>query len=333
MKKITLILLLAVVWGAALSGCGDRQAPPTAAAKPLYIDPVYNGSTDPVLIWNQAERKWYMFYTSRRANVPGLSGTSWVHGSPIGIAESSDGGTSWTYKCDANIPYGEADYTFWAPDVIEHDGTYHMYLTVVPGIFETWDHDRDIVHLTSENLIDWTFRSKLVLSSDRSIDACIFRLGDEWILYYNNERDDKSIYWARSRDLYTWQDGAKVIGDRAGEGPKVFRWKGRYWMIVDNWAGLGVYSSDDAMNWQRQPGDNLLADEGMEGDYGVGHHADVVIGADDRAYLFYFSTPVNRENAEELGLSLRSAAVQVAELEYVDNRIVCDRTKQTFVEL
>jgi hypothetical protein len=332
MKKAIFLLLLAAV-GATLTGCGGQQAPAVAAAKPLYIDPVYNGSTDPVLIWNRAEQKWFMFYTSRRANVPGLSGTSWVHGSPIGIAESEDGGTTWTYKGNANIPYGEPDYPFWAHDVIEAVGIYHMYLTVVPGIFENWDHERDIVHLTSDNLIDWTFRSKLALSSDRSIDACIFPLEGEWIMYYNNERDGKSIWSARSRDLYTWQDGAKVIGDRAGEGPKVFRWKDRYWMIVDNWAGLGVYYSDDAMNWQPQAGDNLLADEGMAGDHGVGHHADVVIGEDDRAYLYYFSTPVALDESSEGGLSRRSAAVQVAELEYVDGRIVCDRTKPVYVQL
>jgi sucrose-6-phosphate hydrolase SacC (GH32 family) len=333
MKKTTFIVLLTAAIGMTLSGCGPEKTPPVAAAKPLYIDPVFNGSTDPVLIWNKAEKQWYMFYTSRRANVPGLTGTSWVHGSPIGIATSSDGGTTWTYKCDANIPYGEPDYTFWAPDVIEHDGKYHMYLTVVPGIFETWEYDRDIVHLTSDNLVDWKPESKLILSSDRSIDANIFRVDDGWIMYYNNERDDKSIYWARSKDLYTWEDGAKVIGDRAGEGPKVFRWKDRLWMIVDNWAGLGVYSSDDAMNWTRQEGENILADRGLEGDWGVGHHADVVIGADDRAFIYYFSSPVNRENAQQSGMTRRSAAVQVAEMEYIDGKIVVDRAKPVYVDL
>src|ERR1022692_3205384 len=64
------ILLLAIV---AVSSKADdlktagaaRQAP-----KPLYRDPVHDGAADPSLIWNRAERKWMMFYTNRRADVP-----------------------------------------------------------------------------------------------------------------------------------------------------------------------------------------------------------------------------------------------------------------------
>ena len=36
-----------------------------------------------------------MLYTNRRANVPGLRGVAWVHGTRIGIAESEDGGATW----------------------------------------------------------------------------------------------------------------------------------------------------------------------------------------------------------------------------------------------
>ena len=75
------------------------------APKPLYRDPVYDGAADPVLCWNYQEKKWLMFYTNRRANVADAEGVSWVHGTPIGIAESSDGGATWTYRCTANIGY------------------------------------------------------------------------------------------------------------------------------------------------------------------------------------------------------------------------------------
>jgi len=55
-----------------------------------------------------------MFYTSRRANAPNTPGVSWVHGTPIGIAESSDGGATWTYCGTADIRYGNKDYTIRA---------------------------------------------------------------------------------------------------------------------------------------------------------------------------------------------------------------------------
>ncbi len=57
-------------------------------------------------------------------------GLKWVHGTRIGIAESKDG-RIWKYKDTANINYRpDVVYTFWAPDVIESDGIYHMYLSM-----------------------------------------------------------------------------------------------------------------------------------------------------------------------------------------------------------
>ncbi len=39
-----------------------------------------------------------MFHTNRRANVANTPGVTWVHGTRIGIAESSDGGATWEYR-------------------------------------------------------------------------------------------------------------------------------------------------------------------------------------------------------------------------------------------
>lgn len=303
------------------------------ADKPLYRDPVYDGATDPVLVWNKQEQKWFMFYTSRRANVAGLSGVSWVHGSPIGIAESAAGGATWTYRQNAAIDYKKGNDTYWAPEVIEHDGTYHMYLTYVPGIFDNWLHPRHILHLTSKNLLDWEYQSTLKLANDKVIDACVFRLSDgTWRMWYNNEMDNKSIYYADSSDLYTWQDKGKAIGDRRGEGPKVFRWKDHLWMVVDNWDGLGVYRSEDGQNWAPQAG-NLLRTPGTGADDGAqGHHADVVV-SDDRAYLFYFTHPGRQPGAERSPTDQRHSSIQVVELAYKDGRLTCDRNEPTLIDL
>ena len=59
-----------------------------SAAKPLFDDPVYHGAADPVIIYNKAKKKWWMLYTNRRASLID-SAVQWVHGSRIGIAESS----------------------------------------------------------------------------------------------------------------------------------------------------------------------------------------------------------------------------------------------------
>src|SRR5215218_205897 len=157
---------------------GDVAAQLGKAPKPLYADPIYDGAADPVVIWNKKEKKWWIFYTNRRATIDDTTGVKWVHGIRIGIAESKDGKT-WKYKDTANINYRpDVDYTFWAPDVIEHDGIYHMYLTYVPGIFSDWKHPRNIVHLTSKDLLKWKYESVVKLVNDKVIDASVFQLPD-----------------------------------------------------------------------------------------------------------------------------------------------------------
>ena len=65
-----------------------------------------------VLCWNRKEKKWFMFYTNRRANVPDTVGVSWVHDTPIGIAESSDLGATWKYRTTAKIGYEKGEDTY-----------------------------------------------------------------------------------------------------------------------------------------------------------------------------------------------------------------------------
>jgi hypothetical protein len=286
-----------------------------------------------VLCWNRQEQKWFIFYTNRRANVPGLSGVTWVHGTPIGIAESADGGATWSYRQDANINYTKGEDTYWAPEVIEHEDTYHMYLTYVPGIFENWSHPRSIIHLTSKDLLDWKYQSTLKLACDKVIDACVLQMDNgTWRMWYNNERDGKSIYYADSSDLFVWQDKGKAVDSR-GEGPKVFRWKDNIWMIVDTWDGLGVYRSEDGLNWTHQRS-NLLKQPGSGKDDQVkGGHPDVVV-SEDRAYLFYFTHPGRKgPDAKKDTYEQRRSSIQVVELEYEDGRLTCDRDKPTRIHL
>ncbi len=303
------------------------------ASKPLYRDPVYDGAADPVVIWNKHEKKWFMFYTNRRANVSGLDGVTWVHGTRIGIAESSDNGATWQYRDTCNIPPPYTE-THWAPEVIEHNGMYHMYLSYVPGIFTNWNHPRHIIHLTSKDLINWKYESTLKLASDKVIDACIFKLPNgDWRMWYNNEVDAKSIYYADSKDLYHWDDKGKAIADQKGEGPKVFNWKNKYWMLTDVWQGLALYESENLASWKRIPG-NLLEEPGKGKDDGVvGHHPDVVVN-NGRAYLFYFTHPgqvdsIPKDNFYEK----RRSSIQVVELEYKNGKIICDRNKPTYIDL
>ena len=332
MKPARFFLLVALI-ASTLAGCKS----PRIATKPLYRDPVFNGAADPVVIWNPQVKRWWMFYTNRRANVPGTSGVTWVHGTPIGIAESADGGAHWKYvrtaQFDLRAEYGGTNVTCWAPDVIRSpDGTWQMFLTVVPGIFEDWNHPRDLVQLTSTNLVNWTNPRKLALASDRVIDASVLHMPDgSWRMWYNNERAGKAINYATSPDQATWTDKGLAFKSR-GEGPKGFRWHDKFWVVIDEWKGLGVFRSDDANTWAKQP-TNLLATPGTgEDDKVQGGHPDVVVSG-DRAFLFYFTHPGRRPGAPKDGVEQRRSSIQVVELQLKDGWLTCDRDQPTHILL
>jgi len=303
------------------------------ADKPLFRDPIFDGAADPVIVWNKQEKKWFMFYTNRRANATNETGVTWVHGTRIGIAESKDG-AKWKYRDTANINYRPTkDYTHWAPDVFEHNGTYHMFLTYVPGIFTDWNHPRYILHLTSSDLLNWDYKSTLNLENDKLIDACLYLMPNgTWRMWYNNEKDGKSIYYADSKDLESWELKGRAVKDRGGEGPKVFRWKNKYWMLVDNWAGMSLFYSDDLTNWTKQP--KRILEEPGKGpeDQAIGGHADVVING-DRAYVYYFTHPGRIQKPFADGVETRRSLIQIAELEYKDGVISVDRDKQVYIKL
>ena len=340
MKHVFSLLLLATL----LAGCASPAQPSASpgpdkvAAKPLYRDPVMDGATDPTIIWNAKAREWYMFYTSRRSNVAGLGGgVAWVHGCPIGIATSADGGATWQYLRDANLVYpgAVADKTYWAPAVVEHQGVYHMYVVYVPGIFNDWGHPRYIIHLTSTDLINWQYESTLPLAHPKVIDAGVLHLPDgTWRLWYKDEATGSSCDYADSPDLYHWTDHGRVPGlsDRGGEAPVAFHWQGHYWLFRDLGRSLGLYRSDNALDWQRVG--TLLQDRGTgPDDTGVGHHAEVIVSG-HRAYLFYFVQPGTSATPGGPPDGRRSS-IQVTELHYdaVKNTLTVDRNAPTLINL
>lgn len=311
------------------------------AAKPLFRDPVYDGAADPTILWNSHDRKWYMLYTVRRANVPGLNGVAWVHGTPLGIATSADGGATWQYLGTARIsfPAAVADGTYWAPAVVEHEGLYHMYVTYVPGTFaDGWNHPRDILHLTSRDLVHWNYRSTLPLEHHKDIDAGVLHLPDgAWRLWYKDEADGSSCHFADSPDLDHWTDRGRSAGlsDRGGEAPLPFHWKGHYWLLRDITSrpnGLALYRSEDALAWTRVG--TLLQQPGTgPDDRAVGHHPEVIV-SNDRAYLFYFTHPDGNGSSAVEGNARRSS-IQVTELGYdgAGRTLTCDRNRPTLIHL
>ncbi len=296
----------------------DQPRPESAgkmAPRPLYRDPPFDAPTDPVLCFNSEARKWYMYYTARRATATNTPGVTWVHGSNIGMAESSDGGATWTYRGTAEIDYGKDqhpnDYTYWAPEVVWAVGRYHMFLSYVPGIFSDWDHPREIVHLMGADGVKWDSLGKVDLKSDRTIDACVMQVpGGGWRMWYKDERSKRSLCYADSPDLTKWETRGIAVTDYNGEGPKAFHWRGKYWLIADCWRnGMRVWSSDDCLKWAMQEATLL------------GSHGDVVVSG-NRAWWFYFT---------EHG---RRAAIDVVELSVMNGQLHSgDPAQPTYLDL
>jgi hypothetical protein len=339
LSLIRIVVAAIVVSGIAANAVGGqspaakRGKEPIAAAVPLFRDPVHDGAADPVVVWNRAKKTWWMFYTNRRADLDDTSGVTWVHGTRIGIAESSDGGAHWHYISEADIPVAAPDYTLWAPEVIDVDGTYHMFLTVVPGTFTDWKHPRHIQHLTSTDLLHWTALADANLESESTIDACVFKLPDgNWRLWYKNEADSSKVYFSDSPDLVHWTHKG-IATTNHGEGPVVFQWHSSYWLINDPHQGLGVFRSDDLTTWKQQPS-NILREPGTQDtDKAPGSHADVVVDSTGRAWLFYF-TQQGGENASAntKGYGRRSV-LHVTELHEKDGVLTVDRNAPAYIHM
>ena len=345
---VLLILILCAFTLPAVAQSPVKVAAPAGklVPRPLYRDPVFDAPTDPVFCYNAEQNKWFMYYTARRAAATNAPGVTWIHGSSIGMAESADGGATWTYRGTADIGYGKDvhpnDFTYWAPEVIWVASTYHMFLTYVPGIFNDWNHPREIVHLTSKDGIKWDTVGHVDLNSDRTIDACVIQIpGGTWRMWFKDERKTMMLSYADSPDLIKWEAKGNAVTNFNGEGPKVIHWKGRYWLIADCWAnGMRVWSSDDCLNWK-------LQQEPL-----FGSHGDVVISS-DRAWWFYFGGPrtppaaratplqpalLDTSNAPVVAAPRpargRSTVINVVELSVVDGKLIPgDPEQPTYIDL
>jgi len=336
--RLLALLLWVVLPGIGLAQTLATTPPPTGklAPRPLYRDPPFDAPTDPVLCFNAESQKWFMYYTARRATATNAPGVTWVHGSNIGMAESSDGGATWTYRGTADISYGKdahpTDYTYWAPEVIWFKGNYHMYLSYVPGIFADWNHPREIVHLTSKDGVKWDTVAKVDLQSEKTIDACVIQLPNGiWRMWYKDEQQPRSLCYADSPDLYQWKARGTAVTNFSGEGPKVIHWKGSYWLIADCWQnGMRVWKSNDCLDWK-------LQEEPL-----FGSHGDVVISG-DRAWWFYFGGPPLAVTATTIAslaqpvpqvVEGRSAAIKVVELSVRDGKLIPgDPNQPTYMDL
>ena len=145
-KYVNLFLpLLLILLFNAFAKAQDNK-PIREAPSPMYNDPIYDGAADPVMIWNHLEKKWWMLYTTRRANMPTID-VSAYYGNKIGIASTDDQGATWIFRGYLDLEFERGWNTFWAPDVIFDNGIYHMYVVYIKGARNHWGGKSTILPL------------------------------------------------------------------------------------------------------------------------------------------------------------------------------------------
>ena len=286
---------------------------------PLYVDPIYDGPGDPMVIRKESDGKFYMFYTQRHANQQ-TEGVAFAYGTAIGVAESANG-VEWFYRGTLDLDFEFGHNTFWAPEIIYNpdEKLYHMYVSYIVGVYSEWRGKSSIEHYTSPDLFYWDHIGSLSFGSERIIDPCCIRLPNgKWRMWYKDERNEPGTSYADSDDLYIWEYRGLATRGMAQEGANVFMFEDKYWLIADV-HGQAVYSSDDGEHFTRQSS-NILGEPGTRrDDNNVGAHADVfVVG--DRAFIIYFTHPDNNRPARTV--------VQMAELKVVDGILTCDRNTE-----
>lgn len=302
---------------------------------PLFVDPLYNGAADPMIIQNRQTGVYYLFYTQRRASQEVLNSVSYCYGTKIGVAECTENGGYWYYRGALDLEFEFGQNTFWAPEIIwdEQSGLYHMYVTYIRGMHVNWKGDESIQHYTSTDLFHWTRVGKLDIGSQRIIDPCLFPLPQGgWRMWYKDDERGARTFYADSADLYHWETAGQATFDQPQEGPNVFELGGKYWLIACEWKGQGIYSSDDLTHFVRQEGKRLLSEEGTRPlDGPVGRHADVIT-CNGEAYIVYFVHPAD-EFDREAAVGHPPTVVQMAKLSVVDGKLCCDRNAAAEIDL
>ncbi len=328
MKQLITLLILSLCLPVSLS---SQSAP-----APLYRCPIYDGAADPVVIWNQDEKNWWMLYTARRANMESAD-VAYCYGTPIGAASSDDQGLTWTFRGFLQLETEWGINTFWAPEVVFHEGVYHLYVAYIRGVRNHWGANKHIRHYTSRDMKSWNYESQLQLSSDVVIDAGVYQMTNgSWRMLYKDETRGSVSMAATSPDLYNWVvvTGPQV-SDVRHEGPTVMHFGGSYWLVVDQWAGLGVYRSDDGLSWERN-GIILDGASSRNQDRPSGAHADLLV-VGERAYIFYFTHPDRKTHIEapereegNVPYELRRSVIQAAELRILDGKLTVERENFKF---
>lgn len=171
----------------------------------LYKIPYLN---DHSIIYNITEKKWHLYGIERPH-------TSFIHLTADSLTQEG-----WVKKNS----FSDRGAEIWAPHIIYHDNTYHMFYTKIGT-------PREIHHVVSKDLYKWSESTDPVLAlsneySDnlKNKDPMVFRdeVKKQWVMYYSMMKDDKHwvVGYSISNDLDKWSE-PQICFDEHTESPGV----------------------------------------------------------------------------------------------------------------
>lgn len=327
-----------------LLNCAEQKL--ETVPKPIFIDPNYQGSCDPEIVYNALKEQYYIYYTARRS---GKQNTFLQ--TPIGVASSKDL-VNWSFggycQFDGMYDKKDAEATFWAPAIITTKDSLHMFATFKSDTVTTkgpWGGRGSIVHYSTalDNPIKgWKKRKVMHSDTLSTLDASAYWVGDTAHLWFMSKsalykNQDYTLNHLTTKDFQTWKVVEQPLGDVYNkpateidyeEAPYIFRWKNSYWLMTDPHNGFAIYKSDAATRWEFQG--NILKNPGTgKMDTARARHGSVLI-KDNRAFLFYhveYKRDYDGQPIFKQPLENRKSAIQMAELKIVDGKLVCDRNE------
>lgn len=170
---------------------------------------------------------------------------------------------------------GLGETHLWAPHVIDHDGTYWMFVCAGGASGEEYR-----IHLaTSEDCTTWTRHPEnpIVVDGFEARDPMVLRVGDRWVMYYTATSEPAGgnhvVVATESDDLVHWSGRTIVyrddlVGTIAGptESPFVVERDGRWYLF------MGPIRFAEA--WEKHQ-------QGLEADWRSVYSSTIVLASDD----------------------------------------------------
>lgn len=216
---------------------------------------------------------------------------------------------------DARIFRGDDSTAYRDPAVIYHDGTFHLYFTLVK--IEQDSVFSYTAQSVSRDLQHWS-EPDIITPRDQKLDFCspgnVVRDGDEWVLCLQTyPRPDyvaaqtprygdgnARIFTMRSKDLVHWSEAEliKVKGDVPVEemgrmiDPYLIDRDGKWWCFYKQ-NGVSMSASDDLRHWtlmgSADSGENVCIIPDDDGSYIMFHSPSNGVGMKRSSDLLHWS--------------------------------------------